>query len=185
MEQQTEQEEKIESLTKQELSYIVAYPPQSYRCKHIDLNKSKPFIAPNGLLDNRNGLPFCTKIERYLVDSSDLLNFLTSLDLDEYTVNCGSCGLELAKYYVEKDTKGSQDGILGLRYTQHLMSYRPREDGLLGLECICGEADTRLSDEEKENNPTKFAENALSCGFDEAKFNDKDGSFTAIKNLIN
>ena len=160
---------KIEALKKKEIRYQWAFPPQSYHCRYIDLNKSKPHIDEAGKLANRNGLPFWKPANRYIVDVNDFVNLLGNFELDEYVVKCKVCGLELATYFVEKNTVGSEDGILGLKYTQHLLAYRPRMDGLLGLECICGLVDTRLSTKGKLRYPGRFPRNTPTSGYDEAQ----------------
>jgi len=174
--------DKIKELKEKPLRYTWAYPPQSYHCRHIDLEKSKPFINTlTGNLENKEGLPFWKPIERYLANLDDFLGQLKNLDLEEYVVKCKSCGLELVTFFVEKNTTGREDGILGLKYTQHLLAYRPREDGLLGLECVCGYGDTRLSTEEKLKYPDKFPDNVLSTSEDEAHFNNENSVFLAVK----
>lgn len=173
---------RIEKLKKQPIQYSWAYPPQSYFCRYVDLNKSKPFVDPStGKLENKDNLPFWIPADRHLKDLRDFLNQLQNLELDEYVVRCSFCGLELATYFVEKGTNGRKDGILGLKYTQHLLAYRPREDGLLGLECVCGLGDTRLSEYEKSKYPFKFPEKAPSTKEEEAHFNTDKSIFVATK----
>lgn len=179
---ETPWQKRIKELKKQPIKYVWAYPLQSYYCRYVDLNKSKPYIDElTGKLENRNGLAFWKPAERHLTGLDDFLNQLENLELDEYVVNCSVCGLELITYFVEKNTIGREDGILGLKYTQHLMSYRPRADGLLGLECICGFGDTRLSTQEKIKYPDKFPELAPSTVADEAHFNTGKSIFKAVK----
>lgn len=172
---------RIEKLAKQKLVWNLAYPPQSYACKYVDLNKSKPYISPSGALENRLGLPYWIKAERHIANSQDFVNLVSQLETDEFLVKCNKCGLTLARYLIEKNTTGADDGIMKLEYTQHLMAYRPREDGLLGLECICGLADTRLATQEKLKNPLKFPAGVRSSSYNEAKFNNIKSHFLASK----
>lgn len=179
--QKTSWELRIEKLKKEELIWTLAYPPQSYRCRYIDLNKSKPYINSVGGMENRLGLPYWIKAERHIANQDDFIDLVGKLDTDQFTLSCKHCGLVLAKFLIEKNTKGSEDGILKLEYTQHLLAYRPREDGLLGFECICGFGDTRLGSQEKLRYPLNFPKHARSSGYNEAKFNNVTSHFLAKK----
>jgi len=164
----------------EKIKYIWAYPPQSFFGKYIDVNKSKPYLDLNGMVQNKNGLPFCTKLNRNIVSIEDFINRLEKFDYEEYKILCSKCKREIAVIYVEKNTKGI-NGILAMKYTQHLLAYRCRMDGLLGFECICGGGDTRLGTDEKIKYPSKFPVQVKSSKFNEAKFNEKNSDFKSIK----
>lgn len=179
---------RIENLRGQEIKYTWAYPPQSFNSRHVDSDKSLPHFDSSGIMVNKERLPYWKPAERFIVNLEDYQNLLRQIETEEHTVYCKYCGLELIKFLTEKGMVGLEDGILGLRYTQHLMSYRPRTDGALGLECVCGETDTRISEAEKKAQPEKYANVVKTTTKEEAIFNSKDSLLvTAIvdKPIIN
>lgn len=129
----------------------------------------------------KKSLPYWNKKgnESYVGTHEELQEKLKDLNLIDFAVSCKNCKRELVKFSVEDGKKGRIDGILGLRYSQHLMAYRPREDGLLGLECVCGFSDTRLSTMEKEKYPGKFPTTILHSGENKARFNEPKSFFVA------
>jgi hypothetical protein len=149
-----------------------AYPPQSYLCPFIDLNKSKPYLDDIGVLQNKESLPFWSATNTLIRDVEHFKALIAGINKIEYKVNCSHCKRELVRFWVEEGKKGRTAGIIGLRFTKHLLSYRPRADGLLGLECICGLGDTRLSSIEKIRNPDLYPDRVPYCSSDEARFND-------------
>ena len=177
----TDPRERIDQLRKEEIEYTWAYPPQSFNSRHIDSYKSKPYVDSLGVMRNKERLPYWKPAERYIANLEDYQNLLDSLQTDEHTIYCQYCGLELVSFLTEKGMVGLQDGILGLKYTQHLMAYRPREDGALGLECICGQTDTRLSTQEKIKYPQKFSGVLKTSSKEEATFNNKNSLLVTEK----
>jgi len=174
----------IYKLREQKIVYKWAWPLRTYDCKYIDYTKSRPYVDERGALQNINSLPFWLPEKRYLLDENDLEKALQKMELDEYVIKCKVCGLELATYYVEKGKSGIKDGIVGLKYTQHLLAYRPRADGLLGIECICGYSDTRLSVSDVEKNPDMFPKKAIKTDSEEADFSEDKSNLIAIKKEI-
>lgn len=174
-------ESRVDEFRKKEIVYVYAYPPQTFNSRYVDHKKSMPYVDSLGVMRNKERLPYWKPEERYIANLEDYRNLLSEIDTEEHVVYCKYCGLELVKFLTEKGMSGVEDGILGLQYTQSLMSYRPREDGTLGLECVCGQTDTRLSTQEKIKYPQKFSGVMKTSNKEEATFNNKNSLLVTEK----
>ena len=150
-------------------------------CKNRDKSRSKPFIGEGGKLENPRGLTYC-KREQRLVTPVDPCNCHNEKNSSDYEISCRFCKKTLARYSVVNGEDGIKDGIVGFRYTQYLLAYRPRAGGLIGLECSCGMSDTRLSTVEKLKNPDKYPERVPNNDDKDADFGSK-GKYFKVKKL--
>lgn len=124
------------------------YDQQHRLCKYRNVEKSKPSK------DNPKGFDWCDFDQR-LIAPGDACTAGDHID-KVVEINCGACGVKLCQY---KETKnGEMNEIVDFRYTENLMAYRPRPDGVIGLECVCGMNDTRLSKREYEQEGGKYPE---------------------------
>jgi hypothetical protein len=153
-------------------------------CKFRDKRKSIPFTDEKGRLLNPKGLTYCNNEKRW-VTPTDPCKCHERKDITEYIVNCKKCKRVLARYSVINGEKGEADGIVGFRYTQHLLAYRLRSDKLIGLECVCGNSDTRLSTKEKIAKPNSFPSLVRSSNKNEADFGSKGKYFETISLKVN
>lgn len=172
-------------MRKHEPITVWAWPPITFKSAKIDLVRSQPHVQ-NGKLQNPKGFPLWrtnpSDQGTYLKDISEYREKIAELQTDYHVVFCNACSRQLVGFFVEKGKKGRDGGILGLHYIEgNLLAYRPREDGLLGLECICGHGDTRVSDVEREREPKKYPDYVPSTDETKARFNTKKALFTATK----
>jgi len=151
-------------------------------CKFRDKSKSIPFTDDKGRLLNPKGLTYCNKEGRWVTPVDPCKCHLRK-DVTEYIVSCKKCNRVLARYSVINGEKGSDQGIVGFRYTQYLLAYRMRADKLIGLECICGNSDTRLSVKEKLAKPGVFPHFVKASNASEADFGSK-GKYFKVKNSL-
>lgn len=167
----------------EQLVWTQAYPLSTYFAAYIDPVKSKPYIGSDGRLQNTLGLSYWIPAQRYIADLEDYQRLYSELELIEFVVNDPVIEKPLIKYYVEKGKKGVFDGqagngMIALQYTQFLMAYRKREDGLLGLESVSGQVDTRLSKFEMEKYPGVFPKHTKTTSAKEAHYGSVDGEFS-------
>lgn len=146
--------------------------------KTINAYKSKPHIV-NGVVENPSGLLYCDHLQRLIMPNEDY-QIEKDFDTEQYQVDCIFCGLALCRFHVVKGEKGSEEGILGFETTQHLVGYRLREDRLIGIQCRCGLADSRLSTKESMKYPSKFPVYITTSNEDEGSFGG-DKFFTISK----
>ena len=158
------------------MEWTYAWPLSSYYCAYIDPVKSLPHQTPAGTIENPKGLPFWVPLQRYLANIEDYLDVISQMDLVEYTVNDPSTGDPLISFMVEKGKSAIWDGNLGngmiaFKYNLPLlMSYRKRDDGLLGLETLSRSIDTRLSISEDLKKPGVFPPNVPKTNTEDANF---------------
>lgn len=147
------------------------YDQQHKLCFYRDKEKSKPSK------ENPHGFDYCS-FDNRLIAPGDACKAGDHID-QVVEVYCKACGVKLCQYKevaVKDMTK-----IVDFRYTQDLMAYRQRPDGVIGLECICGRNDTRLSKDEKSKNPDMFPEWVVSTDKAEATPGDKKSKISYNK----
>lgn len=142
-------------------NFTYAYPLNTYFAAYCDPRKSLPHKTEAGLIENPRGLAFWTPEQRYIANIEDYLDLISQLDLVEHEIKDPESQMVLIKFFVEKGKSGVWNGKIGngmiaMQYTEHLMAYRKRDDGLLGLESNSGLLDTRLSKSEKLKKPNVF-----------------------------
>lgn len=160
------------------MSYTTVWPLNSYFASYTDPKKSLPHRGLSGVLENPKGLPYWIPEQRYLADYEDYLSVIEKIDKDEFVIVDPFLDRPIIKYWVEKGKSGVYDGIPGngmidFQYTEDLMSYRKREDGLLGIESI-SHLDTRLSRSEYLKSPTKYPLGISKTTPDQANFSNLD-----------
>lgn len=109
------------------------------------------------------------------------INICTHFELantidDVYQVKCDECDSLLVEVKLVgkiEDQQGGDWKIADFRYSDRLLAYRKRLDGMIGLQCMCG-TDTRLSDVEKRERPELFPKDAKTTKKNTAKWGHKD-----------
>lgn len=149
-------------------------------CPFYDKKKSLLHLGNDGRVINPKNKTFCLAVNDW-VDELTPCEGSKVVKTVDYVLKCSKCGKELGYFSVPEGEKGSEIGLMNFRYTSYLFAYRNRKDGLIGFECSCGNADTRLGDIEKLENPKSFPVFVKSSSFEKAKFNDKGSYFLAIK----
>lgn len=147
-------------------------------CPYFDKEKSSLHLE-EGKTVNPMNKPFC-KLAKNYVDETTTCEGLKEIETLKYELVCDNCKKTLAYFNVEIGQKGSKIGLMNFRYTPALMSYRPRKDKLLGLECICGHTDTRIGKEEYEVDKDNFPSFVEEITKNEAKFNEKNSTLKAL-----
>jgi hypothetical protein len=167
-------------------------------CPYLDKAKSM-LHNENGRTVNPMNKPFCKLVDDW-VDEITKCEGLKKIKTITYELKCNAtheekiidnkgkekikkviCGKTLAFFDVDINEKGSKIGLMNLRYTPQLLAYRPRKDGLMGFECLCGGSDTRLSKKEFEAHPDKFPAHIRNSEEKEAKFNEPTSTLIALK----
>lgn len=169
------------------MKWMYAKPLSTYYAAFVDPRKSVPHQTPSGI-ENVKGLPFWTPTQEYLVNFEAYLDKVGELNLVEHVVFDPFIGEPLIKFYVVDGKQGiwdkkpeSGNGMVALQYTEHLMSYRMRQDGLLGLESISGKVDTRLSKAEALKTPDLFPAYVNKTTKTQAKFGSEEGEFSPTR----
>lgn len=158
------------------MEWTYAWPLSGYYAAYCDPIKSLPHKGPSGVVENPQGLPFWTPLQRYLVSYEDYLDVISEMDLEEFIIEDPVLDQPLAKFYVENGKSAIWDGNVGngminFQYNlPALLSYRKRSDGLLGLESISGVFDTRLSNREYLAKPELYPKNVRRTTTDDANF---------------
>ena len=158
------------------MEWTYAWPLSSYYCAYIDPVKSLPHQTPAGTIENPKGLPFWIPLQRYLANIEDYLDVISQMDLVEHTINDPVSDEPLISFMVENGKTATWNGELGngmfaLKYNLPLlMSYRKRDDGLLGLETLSRSIDTRLSISEDLKKPGVFPANLPKTNTEDANF---------------
>jgi hypothetical protein len=149
-----------------------AWPLSSYYSAYVDLKKSVPHLV-KGKLENPKGLAYWIPLQRYLVDLNDYLEVIKELQLDKHDVFDPETKKLVVRFCTVKGKSGIFDGkegngIVDLQYSQQLLAYRKRKDGLMGIESPS--IDTRLSVKEKEKHPDKYPLRVKGTDSKEANF---------------
>lgn len=166
--------------------WVYARPISTYYAAYIDQAKSKPYQNALGIVENLSGLPFWIPTQEFLTSFDKYLEKVGELQLVEHIVYDPFMGVPLIKFFVEEGKSGIWDGKVGngmiaMQYTDHLMAYRKREDGLLGLESISGMVDTRLSVVEALKYPDRFPPAVKKTTKTQANFGSPDGEFSSSR----
>jgi hypothetical protein len=166
---------------KAKLVWTKAWPVQTYSFNKLNMNKSSVHVGKNGVLENPHNLPYLEVGEwsGYATNATEYFAIIEQQQTNSHTIGCSNCDRVLVRYKVLKNEVGRENGIVALEHTQHLMAYRRREDGLLGLECVCGLTDTRLSTQEKIKYPNRFPIGAKSTDAEKARFNESKSEFVS------
>lgn len=160
---------------------VVWGPIQVQLCRNRDKKRSMPYIGEKGRLVNPLGFTFCNK-ENKLVSPRDPCKCHLAEGVVFYEISCRKCGNPLVKYGVMPKEKGTEEGVVGFQYTQFLFAYRPREDGIIGLECSCGISDTRLPTVERIRHPANYPGFVRDSDKNEADFG-KSGKYFKSKKI--
>jgi len=118
-------------------------------CKYYDEKRTK-FIDGDKNKPNQHRSVFCNKAGRYIDYKEKCPIDKSGMKL--YKVYCSKCGAYLISFYHDPKSKDKIADMIDLQITEHkdkdkpcaLFAYRIREDGLLGLQCECGN-DTRAN----------------------------------------
>lgn len=146
------------------------YYKQCKLCPYFDKKKSYGHLENEKLVNEQNKV-FCQIADRYIEQEDKCFGIKNNHET--YQLTCDNCGKILAEFSVEEGKKGSKVGLMNFIYTEHLFAYRKRADGLIGLECSCGDTDTRLSETDVERYPDKFPKEIKTSNFEGGKFNEK------------
>lgn len=109
-------------------------------CPFLDKERSKPHLGENGVIVNPQGLSFC-KVKNDWVFPDTPCEGQAKNKGKRHELKCSECGKVIAEVSL---TTGKNPEFYNFVYTDNLLAYRERADGLIGFECVCGN-DTRLS----------------------------------------
>lgn len=141
-------------------------------------------MLPNGQLQNPMGYDWCDFENAFIPRGAQCSAGDDISELIE--ISCPKCNRKLCQYKVVPDQKiHDLKAIVDFRFVEeNLLSYRPRPDGVLGLECICGELDTRLARVEKEQNPDNYPPYVPSTTTETAKVGVKKSKLSYNKIML-
>lgn len=101
----------------------------------MDRQKSKPYLGWKGRLENRRSLPYCKIVEKN-VELGTPCEAMKMLKGRKHIIRCDNCNRVSATVFLDED-----DNIFNFE-TGEILSVIKRKDGLLGIQCPCGQ-DTR------------------------------------------
>lgn len=145
--------------------------------KFIEITTIQPEKEGNKI----TGIMFKNKRNGEFITAQKYDEAFGDLECDYYVVKTKVGEKIVCVFSIEKETDGIQDGIVGFWYTENLLAVRKRADGLIGLEAIDVNADTRLSTSDRIMNNLMFPENVPDSNKEDADFGSGGKSFRCYK----